>query len=202
MHLDRLIAALGPIEVANAAPLEIAELAYDTRAVRRGIALLLRPGRDVSTATTSRPRRSRAGAVALVVERLARRARCRSCVVAERARGDARRRGRVLRRPVARARRRRRHRDEREDDLGVPARDRSSTRRDGSPALLTNIERRVGGEVRPTGLNTPEAIDLQRLFREMLDGGRPLVRDGGDVDRGRARGGSTARASPCSSSRT
>jgi UDP-N-acetylmuramoyl-L-alanyl-D-glutamate--2,6-diaminopimelate ligase len=39
------------------------------------------------------------------------------------------------------------------------------------PALLTNIERRVGGETRPTGLNTPEAIDLQRLLREMLDAG-------------------------------
>src|SRR5437868_5115822 len=39
------------------------------------------------------------------------------------------------------------------------------------PALLTNIERRVGGELLPTGLNTPEAIDLQRLFRAMLDGG-------------------------------
>src|SRR4051794_6555492 len=30
------------------------------------------------------------------------------------------------------------------------------------PALLTNIRRVVGGEERPTGLNTPEAIDLQR----------------------------------------
>jgi UDP-N-acetylmuramoyl-L-alanyl-D-glutamate--2,6-diaminopimelate ligase len=39
------------------------------------------------------------------------------------------------------------------------------------PALLTNIERRVGGESVPTGLNTPEAIDLQRLFRAMLDAG-------------------------------
>jgi UDP-N-acetylmuramoyl-L-alanyl-D-glutamate--2,6-diaminopimelate ligase len=39
------------------------------------------------------------------------------------------------------------------------------------PALLTNIRRIVGGEDRPTGLNTPEAIDLQRLMREMLDGG-------------------------------
>jgi UDP-N-acetylmuramoyl-L-alanyl-D-glutamate--2,6-diaminopimelate ligase len=39
------------------------------------------------------------------------------------------------------------------------------------PALLTNIERRVGGATRPTGLNTPESIDLQRLFREMLDAG-------------------------------
>jgi UDP-N-acetylmuramoyl-L-alanyl-D-glutamate--2,6-diaminopimelate ligase len=39
------------------------------------------------------------------------------------------------------------------------------------PALLTNIMRIVGGEERPTGLNTPEAIDLQRLLREMLDSG-------------------------------
>ena len=39
------------------------------------------------------------------------------------------------------------------------------------PALLTNIERRVGGVSRPTGLNTPESIDLQRLFRAMLDAG-------------------------------
>ncbi len=39
------------------------------------------------------------------------------------------------------------------------------------PGLLTNIERRIGGESRPTGLNTPEAIDLQRLFRAMLDAG-------------------------------
>ena len=39
------------------------------------------------------------------------------------------------------------------------------------PSLLTNILRIVGGEERPTGLNTPEAIDLQRLLREMLDAG-------------------------------
>jgi len=39
------------------------------------------------------------------------------------------------------------------------------------PALLTNIERRIGGEARPTGLNTPESVDLQRLFRAMLDAG-------------------------------
>ena len=39
------------------------------------------------------------------------------------------------------------------------------------PALLTNIERRVGGAQQPVGLNTPESIDLQRLFRAMLDAG-------------------------------
>jgi UDP-N-acetylmuramoyl-L-alanyl-D-glutamate--2,6-diaminopimelate ligase len=40
-----------------------------------------------------------------------------------------------------------------------------------STGLLTNIERRAGGESLATGLNTPEAIDLQRIFRQMLDGG-------------------------------
>jgi UDP-N-acetylmuramoyl-L-alanyl-D-glutamate--2,6-diaminopimelate ligase len=39
------------------------------------------------------------------------------------------------------------------------------------PALLTNIERCIGGEQLPIGLNTPESIDLQRLFRTMLDAG-------------------------------
>src|SRR3954451_13278770 len=39
------------------------------------------------------------------------------------------------------------------------------------PALLTNIERRIGGLQQATGLNTPEAIALQRLFRAMLDAG-------------------------------
>src|SRR5207247_7397698 len=32
-------------------------------------------------------------------------------------------------------------------------------------------ERRVGTEARAVGLNTPESIDLQRLFRQMLDDG-------------------------------
>jgi UDP-N-acetylmuramoyl-L-alanyl-D-glutamate--2,6-diaminopimelate ligase len=39
------------------------------------------------------------------------------------------------------------------------------------PALLTNITRVVGGVERETGLNTPEAIDLQRLLRQMVDAG-------------------------------
>ena len=108
----------------------------------------------------------------------------------------------LLRRPVARARRRGGHRA------------RTARRRPRScsqsileaagrrPALLTNIERRVGGERGATGLNTPEAIDLQRLLPRDARRGRPLVRDGGDVDRRARRGGSTARASRCSSSRT
>ena len=39
------------------------------------------------------------------------------------------------------------------------------------PGLLGTIESRVGGEPRPAVRTTPEAIDLQRAFREMLDAG-------------------------------
>jgi UDP-N-acetylmuramoyl-L-alanyl-D-glutamate--2,6-diaminopimelate ligase len=39
------------------------------------------------------------------------------------------------------------------------------------PGLIGTIESRVGGEARPAVRTTPEAIDLQRTFREMLDAG-------------------------------
>jgi UDP-N-acetylmuramoyl-L-alanyl-D-glutamate--2,6-diaminopimelate ligase len=43
------------------------------------------------------------------------------------------------------------------------------------PGLLTNIERRVGDELRIADLNTPEAIDLQGLLREMVVAGNDSV---------------------------
>jgi UDP-N-acetylmuramoyl-L-alanyl-D-glutamate--2,6-diaminopimelate ligase len=39
------------------------------------------------------------------------------------------------------------------------------------PGLVGTVEWRVGGEARRAPFTTPEAIDLQRLFREMLDSG-------------------------------
>ncbi len=39
------------------------------------------------------------------------------------------------------------------------------------PGLLGTVEMRVGGERRAVTRTTPEAIDLQRTFREMLDAG-------------------------------
>jgi len=39
------------------------------------------------------------------------------------------------------------------------------------PGMLGTIECRVGREVRPAVRTTPEAVDLQRTFREMLDAG-------------------------------
>src|SRR2546426_2747116 len=69
MQLDRLIAALGPTEVANAASPEIADLAYDTRAVEPGTLFFCVPGarRDGHDLA---PEAVASGAVALVVERL------------------------------------------------------------------------------------------------------------------------------------
>ena len=40
-----------------------------------------------------------------------------------------------------------------------------------SPGLVGTVDWVVGGEVRPAPHTTPEAIDLQRLFREMLAAG-------------------------------
>jgi UDP-N-acetylmuramoyl-L-alanyl-D-glutamate--2,6-diaminopimelate ligase len=39
------------------------------------------------------------------------------------------------------------------------------------PGLLGTVECRVGGQVRPAVRTTPEAIDIQRTLREMLDAG-------------------------------
>jgi UDP-N-acetylmuramoyl-L-alanyl-D-glutamate--2,6-diaminopimelate ligase len=39
------------------------------------------------------------------------------------------------------------------------------------PGLLGTVEMRIGGERRPVTRTTPEAIDLQRTYRELLDAG-------------------------------
>src|SRR5689334_10424814 len=69
MQLDRLIAALEPLEVAHPAPTEIDELSYDSRAVAPGSLFFCVPGsrvdgHDLAAAALG------AGAVALVVERI------------------------------------------------------------------------------------------------------------------------------------
>jgi UDP-N-acetylmuramoyl-L-alanyl-D-glutamate--2,6-diaminopimelate ligase len=168
MHLDRLIAALGPAEVANPAPVEIGDLAYDTRAVTSGCLFFCvlgatRDGHELAHEAVA------AGAAALVVERVLdvpvpqlRVARVRQAM------------------PVA-ANEFFSHPSHELDVAAVTGTNGKTTtafllasvleaagRR---PALLTNIERRIGGEQQATGLNTPEAIDLQRLFREMLNVG-------------------------------
>jgi UDP-N-acetylmuramoyl-L-alanyl-D-glutamate--2,6-diaminopimelate ligase len=168
MELDRLTAVLGPTEVANAASVEIDDLAYDTRAVTLGTLFFCVPGSTVDGHDLAADAVA-AGAVALVVEHPVDVAVPQLVVPSVR---DAM--------PVA-ANEFFSHPSHELDVAAVTGTNGKTTtafllasildaagRR---PALLTNIERRVGGETLPTGLNTPEAIDLQRLFRAMLDSG-------------------------------
>jgi UDP-N-acetylmuramoyl-L-alanyl-D-glutamate--2,6-diaminopimelate ligase len=168
MQLDRLIAALGPTEVANAASPEIADLAYDTRAVQAGALFFCVRGEKTDGHLLA-PEAVAGGAVALVVERLVETDVPQLVVPSVR---------RAM--PIAA-----------NEFFGWPSRELEVAGITGTngktttafllasildaagrrPALLTNIERRIGGEQRPLGLNTPESIDLQRLFREMLDAG-------------------------------
>ena len=168
MDLERFITALGPTEVVDQAPVEIRDLAYDTRSVAPGALFFCvrgssTDGHDLAPAAIA------AGAAALVVQRQlevavpqlvvpdVRKAMPEAAVLFF---GDPTRELKVA---------------------GITGTNGKTTTAfllhsilavaGWRPGLLTNIERRVGGAVRATGLNTPEAIDLQRLFREMLDAG-------------------------------
>ena len=166
--LQHVIAALEPAEVVNEASADIADLAYDTRSVQAGALFFCLRGAHADGHALA-PEAAAAGAAALVVEHPVAVA-LPQLVVAD---------SRAAMAPAATL------------FFGEPTRTldvaavtgtngktttafllhailEAAGRRAG---LLTNIERRVAGEERPTGLNTPEAIDLQRLFHEMLDGG-------------------------------
>jgi UDP-N-acetylmuramoyl-L-alanyl-D-glutamate--2,6-diaminopimelate ligase len=168
MDLDRLTAVLGPTEVANAASAEIDDLAYDTRAVTPGTLFFCVPGATVDGHDLAADAVA-AGAVALVVEHPVDASVPQVVVPSVR---DAM--------PVA-ANEFFSHPSRELDVAAVTGTNGKTTTAfllasildaaDRRPALLTNIERRVGGATLPTGLNTPEAIDLQRLFRAMLDSG-------------------------------
>ena len=172
MNLERFIAALGADEVVNEAPIGIHDLAYATDAVAdRSLFFCVRgahvDGHELAARAVA------AGAAALVVEHPV------DVAVPQLVVPDVR-----AAMPVAATL----FFDDPTRTLDVVA----VTGTNGKTTtafllhailaaagrhagLLTNIERRVGGEQRPTGLNTPEAIDLQRLFREMLDGGDDSV---------------------------
>jgi len=168
MDLERLVAALGAVEVVGRAPAEVRDLAYDARVVTPGALFFAVPGsradgHDFAAEAVER------GAVALVVERpleapvpqiVVRDARAAMAVVADAFFG----------RPT-----------EELTVAGVTGTSGKTTtafllyailaaagRR---PGLLGTVEARVGGERRGVQRTTPEAIDLQRIFREMLDAG-------------------------------
>jgi UDP-N-acetylmuramoyl-L-alanyl-D-glutamate--2,6-diaminopimelate ligase len=169
MNLERFIAALGARQVVGNAPVDVRDLAYDARAVTPGTLFFCvrgsaADGHDFAAAAVA------AGAAALVVDHPLEDVRAPQLVVAD---------VRAAMAPAATL------------FFGDPTRELEVAGITGTngktttafllhailsdagrrPGLLTNIERRVGGERRAAGLNTPEAIDLQRLFREMLDAG-------------------------------
>ena len=168
MQLDQLIAALAPTDVLGRASVEIADLAYDARAVGPGSLFFCVPGTRADGHEFA-PAALGNGAVALVVERpleldapqlVVPSARAAMAVGADEFFG----------RPT-----------EELQVAGVTGTNGKTTtafllyailaaagRR---PGLLGTIESRVGGERRPAVRTTPEAIDLQREFREMLDAG-------------------------------
>src|SRR6476620_8515663 len=168
MEIDQLIAALAPSDVLGRAPVEIVDLAYDARAAGPGSLFFCVPGTRVDGHEFAADAIAN-GAVALVVERplelevpqlVVPSARAAMAVAADEFFG----------RPT-----------EELQVAGVTGTNGKTTtafllyailaaagRR---PGLLGTIESRVGGERRAAVRTTPEAIDLQREFREMLDAG-------------------------------
>jgi UDP-N-acetylmuramoyl-L-alanyl-D-glutamate--2,6-diaminopimelate ligase len=168
MDLERLVAAIGAVDVVEGTPVEVRDLAYDTRAVAPGTVFFCVPGaqadgHDFAVEAVER------GAVALVVERPL------GVSVPQVVVPDAR----IAMAAAADAFFA--HPTEELQVAGVTGTNGKTTtsfllyailaaagRR---PGLIGTIEARVGGERRGVRRTTPEAIDLQRLFREMLDAG-------------------------------
>ena len=168
MQLERLIDALAPADVLHGAPVEIADLAYDTRSLGPGSLFFCVPGAHADGHDLA-PEAAELGAAAFVVERPI--APPLPQLVLESVRAAMA--------PAAV-----RFFDEPSRALDVVAvtgtAGKTTTtyllyeilrQADRKPGLLGNIERRVGDESRAADLNTPEAIDLQRLLREMVDAG-------------------------------
>ena len=168
MDLERLVTALGPLEVRGGAPTDVTDLAYDTRAVAPGALFFCVPGERADGHDFAADAVER-GAVALVVERpldlpvpqlLVSSARAAMPTAADEFFG----------RPT--------------EELLLAGITGTTGKTTTSfllfsifeaagmrPGLVGTIESRVGGEARPAVRTTPEAIDLQRTFRGMLDAG-------------------------------
>jgi UDP-N-acetylmuramoyl-L-alanyl-D-glutamate--2,6-diaminopimelate ligase len=168
MDLERIVTALEPSQVLGSPAVEVRDLAYDARAVTPGALFFAVPGEhadghDFAGAAVE------AGAVAVVAEREL------ALPVPQVVVADAR----AAMAPAA------------DVFFGEPTRELEVVGVTGTsgktttsfllfailaaagrrPGLLGTVEARVGGERRGVVRTTPEAIDLQRLFREMLDAG-------------------------------
>jgi UDP-N-acetylmuramoyl-L-alanyl-D-glutamate--2,6-diaminopimelate ligase len=168
MDLERLVAAIGAVDVVGGAPVEARDLAYDTRAVAPGTVFFCVPGAQADGHDFAAEAVER-GAVALVVERPLDVSVPQVVVpdvrIAMAGAADA-----FFAHPTQEL-----------QVAGVTGTNGKTTttfllyailaaagRR---PGLIGTIEARVGGERRGVRRTTPEAIDLQRLLREMLDAG-------------------------------
>jgi UDP-N-acetylmuramoyl-L-alanyl-D-glutamate--2,6-diaminopimelate ligase len=172
VELDALIRAVAPGEVVGARPVEILDLAYDTRRVRESTLFFCVPGvrRDGHDLA---PDAVAAGAVALVVERRL------DVAVPQLVVGDSRAAMAVAADTFYGAP------TERLTVAGATGTNgkttttfllRSILEADGrSTGLVGTVEWIVGGERRAAPHTTPESIDLQCLLREMLDAGNDAV---------------------------
>jgi UDP-N-acetylmuramoyl-L-alanyl-D-glutamate--2,6-diaminopimelate ligase len=168
VDIDALIRALAPSEVAGGRPVAIGDLAYDTRAVTAGALFFCVRGERIDGHDLAWEAIER-GAAALVVERtldvhvpqlLVPSTREAMAVAADVFFGE----------PTTEL-----------EIAGVTGTNGKTTTAfllraileaaGRKPGLVGTVEWRVGGELRPAPFTTPEAIDLQRLFREMLDAG-------------------------------
>ncbi len=168
MDLEALIRALAPSEVTGARPVAIGDLAYDTHAVSEGALFFCVRGARVDGHALAWEAIER-GAAALVVERaldvdipqlVVEDVRAAMAVAADVFFGEPTRELEIA---------------------GVTGTNGKTTtaillhsmldvagRR---PGLVGTVRWIVGGEERRAGFTTPEAIELQRLFREMVDAG-------------------------------
>ena len=168
VDLERLIAVLAPAEVVGQADTAIHDLAYDARAAGPGSLFFCVPGQRADGHDFAAEAIAN-GAVALVVQRPL------DLPVPQLVVGDSRAAMAVAA----------------DEFFGRPTEELAVVGVTGTagktttafllyavlaaasrrPGLLGTIETRVDGERRPATRTTAEAIDLQRLFREMLDAG-------------------------------
>jgi UDP-N-acetylmuramoyl-L-alanyl-D-glutamate--2,6-diaminopimelate ligase len=168
VELEALIRALAPSEVAGARPVDIDDLAYDTRTVSHGALFFCVPGERVDGHDLAWEAIER-GAVALVVERrldvavpqlVVENVRDAMAVAADAYFGEPTKELEIA---------------------GVTGTNGKTTTAfllhsmldaaGRNPGLIGTVRWIVGGEERRAPFTTPEAIDLQRLFREMVDAG-------------------------------
>ena len=168
LDLERLVAAMGAVDVVGRVPVDVQELAYSTEGIGQGTLYFCVPGARADGHEFAGEAVER-GAVALVVERPLD-VSVPQVVVADSRAAMAPAADLFFAQPTHEL-----------EVVGVTGTNGKTTttfllyailaaagRR---PGLIGTVEARVGGERRGVKRTTPEAIDLQRLFREMLDAG-------------------------------